>query len=154
VNAMKYVFTLLVFCLLVSPIVHAQSYLEFARSDVKKQKIETITKEMNFSPVEDGKFWPVYREYQFDLDKINDKVAILINDYLQNSANLSDKKAKELIARSLSLKTQELKLKDKFFKNRFQKVVNAASVAKLMQIENRLELMVDLKMADLIPLAK
>ena len=60
------------------------AYIELLRSDLRSQKIAIITEVMQFTEDEDTKFWPVYREYETELAKLNDERLALIKDYAAN----------------------------------------------------------------------
>ena len=49
-----------------------RAYVELLRSDLRAQKVAIITEVMQFTEAEDAKFWPIYREYETELAKIND----------------------------------------------------------------------------------
>ena len=57
------------------------AYVELLRSDIRSQRVAIITELMNFSEAEDAKFWPVYREYETELAKVNDDRLALIKEY-------------------------------------------------------------------------
>lgn len=141
----KLLFFFVIF-LLSAPLAYGQSYLEYMRQDVKTNKIEAITKNMNFTPQQDAVIWPLYREYQFELDKINDQKAILINQYLQNRGDMTDKTAKSLVKTSFKLQNQRIKLLQRYYK-RFEKVLTPSVASKLLQLENQLNLMIDLQIS-------
>ena len=58
--------------------VNLRAYAELLRSDLRAQKVAIITEVMEFTEAEDAKFWPVYREYETALAKINDDRLALI----------------------------------------------------------------------------
>src|SRR5437762_1469201 len=70
--------------------VNMRAYTELLRSDLRAQKVAIITEVMQFTEAEDTKFWPVYREYEAELAKINDDRMALIKDYADNYAALTD----------------------------------------------------------------
>jgi len=59
------------------------AYVELLRSDLRAQKVAVITEMMQFTDAEDAAFWPVYREYERDLTKINDERLALVKEYAQ-----------------------------------------------------------------------
>src|SRR5690349_11836843 len=83
-----------------------RAYAELLRSDLRAQKIAIITEVMQFSEAEDAKFWPVYREYEAELAKINDDRMALIKEYADNYAALTDPVADKLARRALDLEAR------------------------------------------------
>ena len=49
------------------------AYLELVRSDLKADRVALVTATMGFTDAEAEIFWPIYREYEFDRDKLGDK---------------------------------------------------------------------------------
>jgi hypothetical protein len=46
-----------------------RAYVELMRSDLRTEKVAIITEMMQFSEDEDARFWPIYREYETQLDQ-------------------------------------------------------------------------------------
>ncbi len=67
-----------------------RAYVELLRSDIRAQKVAIITEVMQFTEAEDAKFWPVYREYETELAKINDDRIALIKQYADSYTSLTD----------------------------------------------------------------
>ena len=61
-----------------------RAYVELLRSDVRAQKVAFITELMEFTDAEDKAFWPIYREYDVELSKINDERVTGIEEYARN----------------------------------------------------------------------
>ncbi len=130
------------------------AYIQLLRSDARTQKAVVITEAMQFTDEESTAFWPVYREYELELSKIIDDRIELIKDYVQNYDNLIDEKAKELARKVFALEKRRTKLKKKYFK-KFEKALSATIAAKFMlQVEEQINLLIDLQIAEELPLIK
>ncbi len=70
--------------------VNLRAYVELLRSDVRSQKVAILTEMMNFNEQEDATFWPIYREYDAELSKINDDRVTLIQEYAKNYEEMTD----------------------------------------------------------------
>src|SRR5204862_5609210 len=57
-----------------------RAYVELLRSDVRASKIAIMASVMNFTEAEDKAFWPIYRQYDAELNSINDERVRLIAD--------------------------------------------------------------------------
>ena len=134
-------------------LVHAQqdAYVELLRSDVKTQRVAIITEVMQFSDSASALFWPVYREYEYEATKIGDDMLALIKDYAANYDSLSEEIAKDLASRALKIDEDELKLRKKYYK-RVEKAMGSVTAAKFLQIENQIRLLIDLQIAQSLPL--
>ena len=70
--------------------VNVRAYVELLRSDVRSQKVAILTEMMDFNEQEDAAFWPIYREYDVELSKINDDRVMLIQEYAKNYEQMTD----------------------------------------------------------------
>lgn len=129
------------------------AFVEMLRSDLKTQKVAIITDVMDFTEEESSAFWPVFREYDLELNKINDHRLALIKDYAANFDKMTDMKAKELMDASLKNREDELKLRKKYFKQ-FDKILPTIKAARFIQLENQIDLLIDLQIASELPLVE
>ena len=61
--------------------INLRAYVELLRSDVRAQKVAIITDLMRFTEAEDAAFWPIYREYELELTKVNDERVSVVKAY-------------------------------------------------------------------------
>jgi hypothetical protein len=126
-------------------------FIELLRQDLKTQKVAIITEAMEFNEAESNTFWPVYRNYDFELSKLGDDRLSIIKDYADNYENMTNEKAKELMDRSIKNQESVLKLRKKYFKE-FQKILPVIKAARFMQVENQIGLLINLQIASELPL--
>ena len=129
-----------------------RTYVELMRSDIRTQKVALITEMMLLTEAEDAKFWPIYREYELELSRINDDRIKLVDTYGENYTNLTDAQADDLAVRALDLESRRVALKQKYY----QKLKTALSprlATKALHIEHQIELLVDLQVAAALPVA-
>jgi hypothetical protein len=129
------------------------AYVELLRSDVRSQKIAIITEMMQFTEDEDAKFWPVYREYESELAKLNDERLALIKDYAANYATITDQVADRLARGALDVEGRRHALKLKYYE-RFKSVVPPKTAARFLQVENQILLILDLQIAASLPIVQ
>jgi hypothetical protein len=132
--------------------VNLRAYAELLRSDLRGQKIAIITEVMQFSEEEDAKFWPVYREYETELAKINDDRMKLIKDYALAYETLTDAVADRLAKEALSLEGRRHALTERYYE-RFKSVLPAKTAARFIQVEHQILLLLDLQIASSLPIA-
>jgi len=150
---MKRLLLVIVFVLATSIGYAQEAYIELLRSDVKTKKVAIITEVMQFTSEEANAFWPVYREYVFELTKLGDARIALIKDYAQHYKSMADEKAKKLMKEVFKLEGKRTKLKKKYFK-KLDRVLPSKTVAKFFQLENQILLLIDLQIASELPLIK
>ncbi len=127
------------------------AYIESLRANARTEKIEIISQAMQFNSSESAAFWPVYRNYEQDLKKLNDEKLALLKDYALNIDNISTAKAKEMTDKSFVLEEKRTALKRKYCKE-LEKILPANRVARFFQVDNRIELLVGLQIASEVPL--
>jgi hypothetical protein len=127
------------------------SYIQVLRSNLRTQKVEIIAQAMQFNDAESSVFWPIYRNYEFELSKLNDQKVALIKDYAEHVDDFTPAKAKEIAEKSFALEEQNTNLKRKYFKQ-LEKVMPANRVAKFFQVDHRLDLLMGLQIASQVPL--
>jgi len=139
--------TILITLLIFSTGLAAQDkILELVRADVRAEKTALIRDGMDLTDKESSVFWPLYREYEFELSKVYDSRLALIKDYVAHYDKMTDEKARELIKKSFALEEKRVALKKKFYP-RFEKALSSKTAAKFFYFEKQLDLLIDLKIS-------
>jgi hypothetical protein len=100
-------------------------------------------------------FWPIYEQYQKDLQKINQRMANLLESYADDFRNksLTDEKAKKLIDDALAIDRAEANLKTTYAP-KLSKALPIRKVARYLQIENKIRAVVKYDIASGVPLVR
>ena len=130
-----------------------RAFVELARSDLRTGKTLILAQNMSFTEEEGAEFWPLQREYQFELTKLNDTKLALIEQYAATYDAMTDKQARDLAKKSFDLEEKKTDLKRKYFK-KIAKVIPAKKAARFFQIDNQLNMALDLQVAASLPLIK
>jgi hypothetical protein len=130
-----------------------RAYVELLRSDLRSQVVAIITEVMQFSEAEDAKFWPVYREFEAELQKINDDRLKGIEEYSKIYDRLTDATADGLAKTALDLEGRRHALKVKYY-DRLKTVISPKTAARFLQVENQILLLLDLQIASSLPIAE
>jgi hypothetical protein len=125
--------------------------IQLMRSDLQATKNTVIADTMKFTDTESTAFWPVYRDYVRDQQKIADERVQVIKDYAQNFDSMTDDKARDMVQRMINVEDQTLNLREDYWP-KFMKALGAKRAAKFYQVDNRITLMVNLQLASVIPL--
>jgi len=128
-----------------------ESEIELLRTDIKSSKVEIVKKAIDVQGAKADAFWPLYRQYQADSDKIGDQRLALIKDYAANYKTMTDEKARTLTTKALDLQVARVNLLKKYYKN-FEKVLGATDAARLVQVEHLVNSLMDIQVAASIPL--
>jgi len=141
---------------LVSPVLAQEASnanMEILAQKIKADKKLVVAMNMNLSDAEAKGFWPVYNDYQADLQKVNQRLGALISDYADayNSGSISDKTAGKLIKEWLHVEAEEMKLRVANVK-KLAKVLPAQKVMRYLQIENKIRALIRFGLAAEVPL--
>jgi hypothetical protein len=127
--------------------------LEQVRKDARTDVNALIGASMGFTSDEAAKFWPLYKNYEAKRKTLNDERFAIIKDYATNYQAMSDAKAGELVQRSLALEDKLTAAKREFLAE-LQKALSAKTVARFYQVNNRIDMLVNLMIAEEVPLVK
>src|SRR5436190_23052408 len=86
------------------------AYVELLRSDLRAEKVAVITELMQLTETEDKAFWPIYREYDIELSKVNDERIAGIETYAKTYTRMSPALANELAVKALDVEARRLAL--------------------------------------------
>ena len=127
--------------------------IETLRSAAQKERKNLVADNMVLTEAESQAFWSVYNQYRTDMRAVDDKKVKLITDYAAKYQTLTDADAKQLIADGLKYQADVTKVR-KSYVAKFSKVIPMTKVARFYQIENRLDALSNLVIANNIPLTK
>jgi len=133
--------------------VNLRAYVELLRSDVRAQKTAIMAGVLQLSEADDAKFWPIYREYEAELAKVNDDRIANIKDYAEHFDQLTDDVADKLIQRALEIQGRRSALLLNYY-NKLKGALSAKTAARVVQIENQILLILDLQIAASLPIVK
>ena len=124
--------------------------IQLVRANMQADRNTLITAGMNFSDKDGSAFWPIYRQYEYERSKLDDRRVAVIKEYTQKYPNLTDAEAKAMAEQTLECDSHLVALKKKYFK-KFNKVLPALTVAKFFQLERRVDLMMDMQVEASLP---
>ena len=130
-----------------------RAYVELLRSDLRTLKVAVITELMQFSDADDAAFWPIYREYEFELSRLNDDRLRLIESYAHSYTKLTPTSANDLMVKALDLEAQRTTLKQKYY-GKLKTALSPITAARAVQIENQIQLLLDLQVAASLPVVQ
>ena len=134
-----------------TPEQNLRAYIELLRSDVRTQKVALVTEVMRLTEAEDARFWPIYRDYETELIKINDERLRLIKTYADVYTKFTDEQADSLTTKALDLEARRTALKQKYYANLKAKL-SPRVAARALQIEHQIDLLVDVQVASALPI--
>src|SRR5262252_6221711 len=127
--------------------------IQLLRSDIQADKNEIITHVMQFTDPESTAFWPIYRDYARDQQKVGDERVQLIKDYAERYDTMDDASARNMVQRLLNVEAKLGNLRQEYWP-KFDKVIGAKRAAKFFQVDSRLSLLVNLQLVSEIPMIR
>ena len=129
--------------------------MEILREKIKADKKLLVATNMELTESEAKNFWPVYDDYQKDLQKINERLIKALQSYAADYKNksMTDEKAKKLTDEYLSIEQAEIKLKSSYVP-KLSKALPATKVARYLQIENKIRAVIKYDLAETVPLVQ
>jgi hypothetical protein len=121
------------------------------RSDVQAQRTDIVAHTMQFNDADAKNFWPLYREYANKEQLIGDQRVSAIKDYASQYDAMDDAQAEGLVDRMLKFDKSRTELRAEYYP-KFKKAIGAKQAAKFLQVDNRLNLLVDLQIANAVPI--
>lgn len=132
-----------------------RAYVELLRSDVKTKKTAILSEIMQLTDDQSDKFWPIYREYDYELQALNDQKLAGIMEYakIYNSDSMSDERADQLANLALELENKRNDLKRKYYE-KMRDQLGGIVAARFLQVENQMLMIVDLQIASSLPIVR
>lgn len=129
--------------------------MQILRDKIRADKKLAVATNMGLTESEAQGFWPIYDDYQKDLQKINRRLVSLLETYAADfrGMTLTDEKAKKLIDEALAIEQAEADLKSTYLP-KLSKVLPHIKVARYLQIENKIRAIVKYDLAQGVPLVQ
>jgi hypothetical protein len=129
--------------------------MQILRDKIKADKKLVVATNMELTEAEAKEFWPIYDQYQKELQKINQRIAKVLDSYADDNRrkSLTDDKAKKLIDEAVAIDQAEANLKSTFAP-KLSKVLPVKKVARYLQIENKIRAVIKYDLAQGVPLVQ
>ncbi len=129
------------------------SNLEIIHEKLKADKKLIVAKYMDLTESEAKKFWPIYEEYQKDLEGSNERLQHLLESYASDYRNqsLTDEKAQKLLDEWIGFERAEAKRRSAYAPKVLQ-ALPAKKAARYLQIENEYRILLRYDLAATVPL--
>ncbi len=120
-------------------------------ADVKADRQAVVAANLPLTDGEARAFWPVYKEYRGEVEKVAERMAKLIVVYAANYETMNDTKADAFLKEALAIDRDKLGVREKYLP-KVRSVLPPTKAARFLQIENKLDAIVNVGLASEIPL--
>lgn len=127
--------------------------LQAARNKMDKERRIILASELRLTPTERENFWPLYNEYREDTQVANDMRARLILDYADNYDHMTEEFADRMLSDYFEYSKSIIKVRERYVR-RYKKILPTTKVARLYQVENKLDAVLNFKLAAQIPVVQ
>ena len=121
------------------------------QADLKADRQAVVATNLPLSEGEARAFWPVYKEYRGEVERLGDRLAELITAYAASYGTITDEKADTFFKELLAIERDKVTVREKYVP-RVRAVLPAIKTARFLQIENKLDAVVSVTLASKIPL--
>ena len=120
--------------------------IQLLKSDLRSRKKQVVAANMDLTDAEAEKFWPVYDRYAADVAKVYDTKLALFQEYLENYQTMSGDQAESYLRRRATVEEDMMQVRLKYLPE-FRKVLTGREAVRFYQIDWRLDLMINLQLA-------
>ena len=117
---------------------------------IRANRQALVAVNLDLSPEEAGKFWPLYDRYQKEISAIGDRVVAIVDEYTATFRNLSNDKALQLMENYLAAEAERVQVRRTYL-GEFAKILPGRTLARFYQIENKMDAVLRYDMAATIP---
>jgi hypothetical protein len=125
--------------------------IKMLRKDVRAEKQKIMGAALGLDADQSKKFWPIYKDYDKQLAKLNDVRLGNITAYAQNYNNMTDNKADELVNGAISYHKKRIDLLAGTY-DKVRAALGAPLAARFVQVESQLLNLIDLQISSNLPL--
>lgn len=128
-----------------------ERYAELLRADLRAAKTEILGESLHLSEPQASAFWPIYRAYEEELGTVSARRVALVREFVEKSGSLSDERAAVLADQWFSIQKERLAILERAH-SRVRNALGAKVAARFVQVENTLNMLVDVALAEEAPL--
>jgi Na+/phosphate symporter len=127
-----------------------QEYIVLLRENLRQEKGQLLGGMMQFTPADAAKFWPIYDEYDRELNQLNNLRLENMKSYARDYSQMTDEKADQLTRQGFEFQKRRAELLEKYYE-RVKQALGATTAARFLQVENQLLSIMDLQIESHLP---
>jgi hypothetical protein len=130
-----------------------RAYVRLLRSDLKTKKEAIIKEDMQLTPQQAAAFWPIYKNYDAEQNKLIDQKRAVFQDYAHNFRTMNDEKADQIAQKVIALDDQRLALRKKYYQL-MKSAIPTVLVVRFFHVENQIQSLMDLQIDSTLPIVE
>ena len=128
-----------------------ENIMEMLRSDLRADAQQITAVAMMLPNAEAEKFWPVYRAYELQRSQWTDRRLTVIKRYAEQYESMTDEASAAIAHDWFELQSARLEMYRTYYSN-VEAALGASVAARAIQVENQLMTLIDLQIAQEVPL--
>jgi hypothetical protein len=122
-------------------------------SQIQSDKRAVVLAALQLDDAQVAAFMPIYDDYQGEMKDLFARASEIINKFAANYASMTDDAAKDIMKDFFSVRDDRNALMKKYAK-RMERALPATKVLQWVQVENKLNALLDVEAAGIVPLAR
>lgn len=127
--------------------------MEVIRAQVAANRQALVAANMELSSEESEAFWPVYRSYQARRAELDDRELRALTEFRDSYLDMSDEQARSILDEYLKIARDFQKLRKQYARE-FGKILPEKKVLRFMQIDAKIDTIIDFELVQVVPLAE
>ncbi|MBF6569854.1 MAG: hypothetical protein IVW54_13370 [Candidatus Binataceae bacterium] len=127
----------------------SQSKLDLAAAKAERKAL--IGENMDLTPAEGKKFWPLYDRYEAAMDQVDKRHAAEIRAYAKAYQNMTGADAKAKLDEVIAVQQARLNVQKQYIP-KFRAAISEIKTTRFFQIDNKLHALIQCQIAQLVPL--
>jgi len=132
---------------------NAKDDTELLISQIQTDKRAVVLSAMDLTDAQVAAFTPIYDKYQADMKRLLEDAVAMLNKFASNYGSMTDDAAKDILKDWFKLRDQRNATIKKYAKQ-MERVLPPTKVLQWVQIENKLNALLDVQAASVVPVSR
>jgi hypothetical protein len=128
-----------------------QDIIELARADIRSGRMGLIATAMDLTPQQQEVFWPIYRQYADEQEKLLDKRIAMLQEFSSSYDQMTDAAAKSIAEQSFAISRARSERRERYF-GKFSEAVGPVLAARFIQVDSQIGTLMDFELMRKTPL--
>jgi hypothetical protein len=132
---------------------NAKDDVELLISQIQTDKRAIVLRTLDLNDTQVAAFAPIYDAYQAEMKALMERGGAVLDKFAANFGSMTDEAAKEILKEALKIRDDRNATMRKYAK-KLERELPAVKVLQWVQIENKLNTLLDVQAASVIPIAQ
>jgi hypothetical protein len=132
---------------------NAKDDVELLISQIQTDKRAIVLRTLDLNDTQVAAFTPIYDAYQAEMKALMERGGAVLDKFAANFGSMTDEAAKEILKEALKIRDDRNATMRKYAK-KLERELPAVKVLQWVQIENKLNTLLDVQAASVIPIAQ